>query len=172
MGSCWWQQAAAATVALVSPQDAVDTLAPMIDGAPQALKPRYATVHALLFDAAAHDRLGDRRDAEGSIERALELAEPDGIVLPFALAPVRELLEHHPRHRTRHATLLSTILDLLAGSQPRAAGESLPLFDELSEAELRPSPPVDEHEPPRRRGQPPRRWNGAGRFPTQAARRS
>jgi LuxR family transcriptional regulator, maltose regulon positive regulatory protein len=129
--------AAALDLAEDSPQDAVDTLAPMIDGAPQALKPRYATVHALLFDAAAHDRLGDRRDAEASIERALELAEPDGIVLPFALAPVRELLEHHPRHRTRHATLLSTILDLVAGAQPRAAGESLPLFDELSDAELR-----------------------------------
>ena len=45
--------------------------------------------------------------AEASIERALELAEPEGVVLPFILCPVRELLERHPRHRTAHATLLS-----------------------------------------------------------------
>mgnify|MGYP006192233239 CR=1 FL=1 len=30
----------------------------------------------------------------------------------------RELLERHPRHRTSHATLISTILDTLAASAP------------------------------------------------------
>ena len=74
--------------------------------------------------------------AEASIERALDLAEPDGIVLPFVLAPVRELLERHPRHRTAHATLLSTILDVLAGLAA-ARGATAPLREELSEAELR-----------------------------------
>jgi LuxR family maltose regulon positive regulatory protein len=93
-------------------------------------------VHALLFDAAARDRLGERSGAEASIERALELAERDGVMLPFMLAPVQELLERHPRHRTAHATLLSTILDQLAGSQPRCA-EPAVLLDELSDAELR-----------------------------------
>ena len=118
-------------------------LAPMIagrsrwlDGAPAVLNPRWATVHALLLDAAARDQLGDSACAEASIERALELAEPDGMILQFTLAPVRGLLERHPRHRTAHATLLSTILDVLAGSAPprRAA---TPLRDELSDAELR-----------------------------------
>jgi LuxR family maltose regulon positive regulatory protein len=128
--------AAALELAEGSPQQAVDVLAPMIEGAPQALNRRWATVHAVLFDAAARERLGDRRGAEASIERALELAEADGVILPFMLAPVRELLERHPRHRTAHATLLSTILDLLAGSQPRRAEPAL-LLDELSDAELR-----------------------------------
>ena len=86
------------------PEEAVDVLAPLLDGTPKALHPRWATVHALLFDAAARDRLGDRAGAEASIERALDLAEPDGVVLQFALAPVRELLERHPKHRTTHAT--------------------------------------------------------------------
>ena len=127
---------AALELAQGRPADVLDLLGPMIDGAPQALNQRWATIHALLFDAAARDRLGDRSGAEASIERALELAERDGVVLPFMLAPARELLERHPRHRTAHATLLSTILDLLTGSAPQPAEPAL-VLDELSDAELR-----------------------------------
>ena len=137
---------AAATLALEEgrPQEAVEAVAPVIeghpepatDGSPQVLHPRWATVHALLLDAAARDRL-DNPGAEASIERALELAEPDGVVLPFILVPVQELLERHPRHRTAHGALLATILDVLAGSSPRLPDESTPLREELSEAELR-----------------------------------
>jgi LuxR family maltose regulon positive regulatory protein len=129
--------AAALRLADGSPREAVDVLAPLIDGAPKALHPRWAAVHALLFDAAARDRLGDRAGAEASIERALELAEPDGIVLPFALAPARDLLERHPRHRTAHATLLATVLGVLAGRAPRPLGGTAVLPEELSKAELR-----------------------------------
>jgi LuxR family maltose regulon positive regulatory protein len=115
-----------------------DVPEPVVEGAPQVLNMRRATVHALLLDAAARDQLGDPRAAEASIERALELAECDGMILQFMLVPVRELLERHPRHRTAHATLLSTILDVLAGSSsPRPGGHATPLRDELSEAELR-----------------------------------
>jgi LuxR family maltose regulon positive regulatory protein len=136
----------AATLALEEgrPQDAVKGLAPLIegslepatDGSTQVLHPRWATVHALLLDAAARDRLDDP-GAEASIERALELAEPDGVVLPFILVPVRDLLERHPRHRTAHAALLAAILDVLSGSSPQPAGDEAPLAEELSEAELR-----------------------------------
>ena len=127
---------AALELAEGSPADALDLLSPMIEASPQALNQRWATIHALLFDAAARDRLGDRSGAEASIERALELAEPDGVVLPFMLAPARELLERHPRHRTAHATLLSTILDVLTGSSPQPTEPAL-VLDELSDAELR-----------------------------------
>jgi LuxR family transcriptional regulator, maltose regulon positive regulatory protein len=129
--------AAALRLADGSPRAAVEVLAPLIDGTPKALHPRWATVHALLFDAAARDRLRDRAGAEASIERALELAEPEGVVLPFALAPVRELLERHPGHRTAHATLLATILGVLAGRSPPPGGETALPREELSEAELR-----------------------------------
>jgi LuxR family maltose regulon positive regulatory protein len=115
---------AAAAVALArgAPDRAVDALAPVIEGKARALHPAWAPIEALLLDAAARDALGDRCAAYASIERALELAEPDGIILPFMLAPVRELLERLPRHRTAHATLLTTILDLLAeGPSPSAA---------------------------------------------------
>ena len=137
--------AAALGLAEGRPQDAVDVLAPMIvdvpeplvDGPPQVLNLRRATVHALLLDAVARDRLGVPRTAEASIESALELAEPDGMILQFMLVPVRELLERHPRHRTAHATLLSTILDVLRGTSPRPERATAELRDELSQAEMR-----------------------------------
>jgi LuxR family maltose regulon positive regulatory protein len=138
---------AAATLALGEgrPQDAVDVIAPMIEdvpdpvpgGAPQVLNMRRATVHALLLAAVARDQLDDPRTAEASIERALELAERDGMILQFTLVPVRELLERHPRHSTAHATLLSTILDVLGGGSPQPAREAAEPRDELSAAELR-----------------------------------
>ena len=89
----------------------------------------------MLLDATARDRLGDPHAAEESLEAALELAEPEGLVLPFMLWPNRELLERHPKHRTAHATLISTILDILAGRAN--SGLAAPLRDELSDAELR-----------------------------------
>jgi LuxR family maltose regulon positive regulatory protein len=117
------------------PEQAIAVLAPVIEGSAPALVERWASVEAVLLDATARDRLGDRRAAEESLERALDLAEPEGLVLPFLLWPCRELLERHPKHRTAHATLISTILDMLAG---RAAPQTVtPLRDELSEAELR-----------------------------------
>ena len=138
---------AAAALALAEgrPQDVVDVLAPMladepepgVDRSSQVLNARRATVHALLLDAVARDRLGDPGTVEASIERALDLAERDGMILQFMLVPVLELLERHPSHRTAHATLLSTILDVLAGASPPPSSEPIPLREELSGAELR-----------------------------------
>jgi LuxR family maltose regulon positive regulatory protein len=138
---------AAAALALAEgrPQDALDVLAPMVsnvaepgvDGSAQVLNLRRATAHALLLDAAARERLGDPAAAEASIERALELAERDGTILQFLLVPVRELLERHPRHRSAHGALLSTILDLLRGGAPRPERAAALRRDELSEAEMR-----------------------------------
>ena len=116
---------------------AVETLAPVVDGSAPALSARWARVEALLLDATARDRLGDRRATEESLEGALELAEPEGLILPFMLWPTRELLERHPRHRTAHGTLISTILDTLAGHAAPQRGPAAPLRDELSDAELR-----------------------------------
>ncbi len=98
-----------------NPEAAAEALAPVLDGSAPALSHRWARVEALLLDATARDRLGDVRAAEESLEAALDIAEPEGLILPFLLWPSRELLERHPRHRTAHATLISTILDTLAG---------------------------------------------------------
>jgi LuxR family maltose regulon positive regulatory protein len=117
------------------PEHAVDELAPAIDQSAPAIYPGPAAIEALLLDAAAHDQLGDVRAADASLERALALAEPDGMVLPFALVADRGLLERHRGHRTSHATLLRAILDMLAGASVQP--ETAPLREPLSDAELR-----------------------------------
>jgi LuxR family transcriptional regulator, maltose regulon positive regulatory protein len=119
------------------PGQAVDVLTPVTERGLRVPPPPWTSIEALLVEAAARQQLCDRRGSEASLERALELAETDGIVLPFMLAPVPELLERLPRHRTAHGTLLRTILDMLAGISAPPRGEPAPLLDELSQAELR-----------------------------------
>jgi LuxR family transcriptional regulator, maltose regulon positive regulatory protein len=131
------EAAAVIHLAAGEPGQAVDVLAPVIDGGTPAIYRPSAITEALALNAAACARLGDRRAAEAWLERALELAEPEKIVLPFILAPIHELLDRLPRHRTAHATLLRVILDVLAGASPRAPGEGVTLLQELSHAELR-----------------------------------
>ncbi len=118
-------------------QAAVEVLAPVLAGhAPVVLE--YSVVHVLLLDAIARDLLGESQAAEADIERALDLAEPDGNIFPFVLTPSRELLERHPRHRTSHAALLSDILDVLGGSAPPVrAAERMASPVDLTESELR-----------------------------------
>ncbi|MBV9048588.1 MAG: hypothetical protein JOY58_09990, partial [Solirubrobacterales bacterium] len=116
---------------------AIDALAPVIEGAAPTGRRSLLMTEAQALDAAAWEALGDRRAAESSMERALEFAEPEGLVLPFVLAPVEELLENLPPHRTAHATLRRTIIDVLAGSSAPRRDDPAPLLEALSEAELR-----------------------------------
>ena len=116
------------------PERALDVLVPAIQRSAPAIRRSSATVEAQVLDAVARDRLGHGRDAEASLERALELAEPEGIVLPFILVGVRDILDRVPKHRTVHATLRQAIVDVLAGATP---ADGAPLREELSEAEVR-----------------------------------
>jgi LuxR family maltose regulon positive regulatory protein len=117
------------------PEAAIRAVAPVLDG---ALRPTTAIwlVHAFLIDAIARDALGDAGAAEAALERALGLAEPQGLLLPFLLQPAPELLARQARHRTKHAALLAAILDLLAGER-RPAEAARPLREPLSESETR-----------------------------------
>jgi LuxR family transcriptional regulator, maltose regulon positive regulatory protein len=119
-----------------SPQQAVDVLAPVMHESAPVLDPAEV-IQALLLTAVAQDQLDDPGGAEAAVERSLELAEPDGIILPFTLAPVRGLLSRHPKHSTAHATLLSDILDVLSGLSPPRRGAPVPAMEELSDAEVR-----------------------------------
>lgn len=68
----------------------------------------------------------------------LALAEPDRLVLPFAMTGSRELLEPMPRHETAHAALRTDILDVIRGSSPvRGVQSSSPQAEGLSPGELR-----------------------------------
>jgi LuxR family maltose regulon positive regulatory protein len=130
---------AAAVIQLTAsePEQALDVLVPVIEGSSPTMHPSSAMTEAQVLDAVAREQLGDTRAAAISLETALELAEPQGIVLPFILAPARAILERLPRHRTAHATLRRTILDVLTGEAPTLQGKPAPPLDELSEAELR-----------------------------------
>ncbi len=116
--------------ALGAVQDVLDGTAPVIG---------YGTVvEAQLLAGLAHQQLGDRRAANQAAERALALAEPDRLILPFVMTGSRELLEALPRHQTAHAALLADILDVLHGSSPKADDQPPPQdAEELSPGELR-----------------------------------
>jgi LuxR family maltose regulon positive regulatory protein len=129
---------AALRLAQDDPHAATVALAPVIDGsAPVTL--RVSVIQALLLEGAARDALGDPGAAGRALERALDLAETDGAVLPFLLHPVPGLLERHTSHRTSHASLVSEILGLLAGaSRPAPApGQPPPRREPLTESETR-----------------------------------
>jgi LuxR family maltose regulon positive regulatory protein len=115
---------------------ALEVVAPILDGTVPASK--TSTILCFLLDALARERLDDQGAVEASLERALALAEPDGLVFPFVVTPVHELLVRHPRARTAHAALLSDILDVLGGSSLSApAGQRPELREDLTESELR-----------------------------------
>ena len=112
---------AALRLATGDPQAAADALAPVLDGSVSGVR-RVRMVTALLLEARARDALGDQAAAGRVLERALDITESNGILLPFLLDPVPALLERHRRYRTAHPALISQILDLLReAGQGRAA---------------------------------------------------
>jgi len=134
-GAFWRSLDARLRLASDDPQGAVDAVAPVLAGKAHVYHPPFE-IEAVILDAVARARLGDRERAERGVERALALAEPQGRAFMILTVPgVREVLESHPRHRTAHAGHLATLLDLLAGVEPGGppAGE---LDEPLSEREL------------------------------------
>jgi LuxR family maltose regulon positive regulatory protein len=118
------------------PAAAVAAVADVLDGTAPVVG--YVTVvEAQLLAALAHRERGDQRAANQAAERALALAEPDRLVLPFAMTGSRALLEALPRHETAHAALLTDILDVLHGSCVTPAEHPAPLAEALSPGELR-----------------------------------
>jgi LuxR family maltose regulon positive regulatory protein len=91
-----------------------------------------------IWAAIARDAVGDSRAAASALERALDVAEPDGVLMAFLLTPAPGLLERHARQGTAHPALVADILSRLAGRQlaPRSAGPE-PLLEPLSDSEIR-----------------------------------
>jgi LuxR family maltose regulon positive regulatory protein len=118
-------RAAAAAVQLAQgqPQAAVDGLAPVLDGSLPGVR-RAQLITALLQEAPARDALGDPAAAGRALQRALEIAQSTGLVFPFLLSPVPDLLK---RHRPANPILVTQILDQMAGATkagPRAGPEA------------------------------------------------
>jgi len=129
---------AALRLARDDPEGATVAIAPLLDDSALALRPRVWPVQALLVEAIARDALGDVGRAERALERALDLAEPEGLVLPFLLYPAPVLLERHRRLGTSHVALISEILDLLSGKTPALPTAATELLREpLTQSETR-----------------------------------
>jgi LuxR family transcriptional regulator, maltose regulon positive regulatory protein len=116
---------------------AAAALAPAVDGSAPVISLNLQ-VETFLLEAIARDALGDPGAAERALERALDLAEPDGVLLPFLLHPAPGLLARHARHRTAHAALLAEIRGLLAGQRPAPPpAAAQPPLEPLSDSEIR-----------------------------------
>src|SRR3954454_15409659 len=111
-------------------RDALDVTPPVVSA--------FTLVEAHLLAGMAHLDLGDRKAAAAAVEGALAAAEPDRLILPFAMTDAAELLDALPRHETAHGALLADVVDLLRrGSAPSTDRERLSRPEELSPSELR-----------------------------------
>jgi LuxR family transcriptional regulator, maltose regulon positive regulatory protein len=129
---------AALRLAQNNPRAAIAELAPVLDSsAPGSYQAWLIT--AFLLEASARDALGEREAAGHALARGLDLAESGGLLFPFLLHPVPELLEHHARQRTAHPALMRKIISALGGRTPAAPAAAPPqhLPEPLSQAEAR-----------------------------------
>jgi len=129
---------AAAVIALESdePDAALAQLRDVLDGRAPIIYD-FTLVEAHLLAAHAYLRLGNELSMGTSVEKALALAEPERLILPFAMTGARELLRKMQRHTTAHAALLFEVVDILEGSPSRGSSLSTPVTSELSATELR-----------------------------------
>src|SRR5262249_18219019 len=126
------------------PPPAIAPLAPVPGGPPPIPRPAAPLpwparlAQPFLLEAIARDALGDPAAAGRALERALDLAEPDGMLTVFLLHPAPGLLQRQARQRTAHAALIADILSLLAGRKlaPPPTGPPPPL-EPLSDSEIR-----------------------------------
>ena len=120
------------------PHAAIAALAPVLDGSAPVPWPGWLA-QAFLLEAIARDALGDPAAAGRALERALDLAEPDGALSVVPAAPgAGPAASATPGTRTAHAALIADILSLLAGRTlaPPPAGPRPPL-EPLSDSEIR-----------------------------------
>ena len=119
------------------PEAASVALAPVLDGTEALFHPNWQVV-AFLLEAIARNSRGEAAEAGRALERALDLAEPNGLLLAFIFYPAPELLERHRRSRTAHAALISQILDRLAVRRgTSASAEPARLREPLTASETR-----------------------------------
>jgi LuxR family maltose regulon positive regulatory protein len=115
--------------ALAAARDALDRTAPVIG---------YVTVvETHLLAGLAHRALGDQRAASRSAELALALAEPDRLVLPFAITGAADLLRALPGHERARDGLLTDVLDALGGASPADDHPIVAPEADLTRGELR-----------------------------------
>jgi len=129
---------AALRLAREDPEGAASALAPLLGDGALTMRPQVWPVQSLLLEAITRDVLGDPLRSESALEHALDLAEPEGLLVPFLLYPAPALLERHRRRRTAHPAMVAEILDLLiSGSRAPRAGAGELSLGPLTESETR-----------------------------------
>ncbi|MGN6128810.1 MAG: LuxR C-terminal-related transcriptional regulator, partial [Nocardioidaceae bacterium] len=104
------------------PETALRRLEPVVADEGSDVVP---AIDAWVVRALAHDRLREDAEALAALDRALELAEPEGVVRPFAVSGerMRTLLERHQQVEAAHHDLVLRLVNLLrhrAGAQELA----------------------------------------------------
>jgi len=127
---------AALRLAQHDPGAATAMLGPVLDGSVLADWSPWAA-QAFWLEAIAQDALGDESAADRALERALDLAGPDGVLSLFLLHPAPGLLDRHAGQRTAHAALIAGILSELAGQAHASPAWSRPLPGPLRDSETR-----------------------------------
>ncbi len=118
------------------PDGAVEALAPCLDGTVRLVH-LPALIEAWLLDAVARAALGDRYGAACSVERAIELAEPEGHCRVFveAGAPVHALLSAALERGSPHAAFISELLNAASRSVRDGGGDFAALPEQLTDRE-------------------------------------
>jgi LuxR family maltose regulon positive regulatory protein len=99
---------------------------------------RLVLIRSLLLNARARYMIDDEIAAQSSVERALDMAEADELIIPFLFLEATDLLDRHPRHQTVHGGFLTLIQDCLSGREfDRDGKRPGPVTISLSETELR-----------------------------------
>lgn len=131
-----WAAAVAARTYLIEsqPDPAARVLEPHVHAAAEPAP--HATEAALLYAKACSD-LGHQVESERFLELALELADDEAIVRPFAVDPglVKDLLMAHLSGATRYRELVSMLLGH-GGKEGRRNGADSSVADALTEREL------------------------------------
>ncbi len=128
----------AAAMVRLAEQDPVGArheLESVLDGS-AAVNSYLTVIEAHLLAALACRDLGDERGVRAGVEQALHLAEPDRLILPFAMTGAWELLAGLPSQGTAHAALVTDILDAVHAGTPGHVTAPEPA-DQLSPSELR-----------------------------------
>jgi LuxR family transcriptional regulator, maltose regulon positive regulatory protein len=96
-------------------------------------------VAALLPEAIACNALGNPDAARSVLERALDPAERDRMLVPFLVRPASPLSECHAEYRTASISVISEVVDLLVrvGQPAPPSGEPTSAREALTRSETR-----------------------------------
>jgi len=119
------------------PREAAVALAPVLAYAAPVVNKRIWLTQAFVLEALAREALGEPGARRLALERALDLAEPDGVLWPFLLHATPALLERQRQERSAHPGLLAELLAALAMGGERGTAKPERLRDPLTESELR-----------------------------------